>query len=44
VVAQRRSDLSLAVDSRNVPALRLYYRHGLRRIGSRTAMVKDLRA
>jgi ribosomal protein S18 acetylase RimI-like enzyme len=43
VVAQRRRDLSLAVDSRNVPALRLYYRHGLSRIGSRTAMVKDLR-
>jgi ribosomal protein S18 acetylase RimI-like enzyme len=35
--------LSLAVDSRNAPALRLYYRHGLQRIGSRLALVRDLR-
>lgn len=38
----QKSELSLAVDSRNSPALRLYYRHGLKRIGSRIAMVRDL--
>jgi ribosomal protein S18 acetylase RimI-like enzyme len=39
-----RENLSLAVDSRNQPALRLYYRHGMRRIGSRIALIRDLRA
>lgn len=38
-----RSDLTLAVDGGNAPALRLYHRHGLRRIGSRLALVRDLR-
>jgi len=38
-----RRHLSLAVDSQNNPALRLYYRHGLMRIGSRVAMVRDIR-
>jgi ribosomal protein S18 acetylase RimI-like enzyme len=38
-----RENLSLAVDSRNQPALRLYFRHGLRRIGSRVALVRDMR-
>jgi ribosomal protein S18 acetylase RimI-like enzyme len=33
----------LAVDSRNVPALKLYYRHGMQRVGSKLAMLKDLR-
>jgi mycothiol synthase len=41
--AEGRENLSLAVDSRNQPALRLYYRHGLRRIGSRIAMIRELR-
>src|SRR5688572_12621938 len=36
-------DLSLAVDARNAPALRLYHRHGMRRVGSRLALVRDLR-
>jgi ribosomal protein S18 acetylase RimI-like enzyme len=40
---ENRKHLSLAVDSANAPALRLYYRHGLMRIGSRVAMVRDLR-
>ncbi len=40
---EARKHLSLAVDSGNQPALRLYYRHGLMRIGSRVAMVRDLR-
>jgi ribosomal protein S18 acetylase RimI-like enzyme len=39
----QKSELSLAVDSHNTPALRLYYRHGMKKIGSRIAMVKDLR-
>jgi len=37
-----RETLSLAVDSRNQPALRLYYRHGMRRIGSRVALLRNL--
>jgi ribosomal protein S18 acetylase RimI-like enzyme len=37
-----RESISLAVDSRNQPALRLYYRHGMRRIGSRVALLRDL--
>jgi mycothiol synthase len=41
--AEGLENLSLAVDSRNEPALRLYYRHGLRKIGSRTALLRDLR-
>jgi ribosomal protein S18 acetylase RimI-like enzyme len=36
--------LSLAVDARNAPALNLYYRHGLQRVGSKLALMKDLRA
>jgi ribosomal protein S18 acetylase RimI-like enzyme len=38
-----RENLSLAVDSRNQPALRLYFRHGLKRIGSRVALIRELR-
>jgi ribosomal protein S18 acetylase RimI-like enzyme len=38
------TELSLAVDARNAPALRLYHRHGMRRVGSRVALVRDLRA
>jgi len=37
------SRLTLAVDSNNAPALRLYYRHGMQRIGSKVAMMKDVR-
>lgn len=37
------SRLTLAVDSHNTPALRLYYRHGMQRIGSKVALMKDLR-
>jgi ribosomal protein S18 acetylase RimI-like enzyme len=36
--------LTLAVDSKNAPALHLYYRHGLAHMGSKTAMLRDLRA
>lgn len=35
--------LTLAVDSRNEPALRLYHRHGLRQVAARHAMMRDLR-
>jgi mycothiol synthase len=38
-----RSNLSLAVDASNGPALRLYYRHGFARVGSRVALMRDLR-
>jgi mycothiol synthase len=45
VVARRgMSRLYLAVDSRNVPALKLYYRHGMQRVSSKVAMLKDLRS
>lgn len=37
------SRLSLAVDSQNAPALRLYYRHGLQRVCSKLALMRDLR-
>jgi ribosomal protein S18 acetylase RimI-like enzyme len=36
--------LTLAVDSKNAPALHLYYRHGLAHVASKTAMLRDLRA
>ena len=36
--------LCLAVDARNTPALKLYYRHGMQRIGSKVAMMRELRA
>jgi mycothiol synthase len=35
--------LTLAVDARNAPALKLYYRHGLGHIGTKTALLRDLR-
>lgn len=44
VARLERNELSLAVDSRNEPALRLYFRHGFERIGSRIALVRDLRS
>jgi mycothiol synthase len=44
VAQQQRSDLTLAVDSHNQPAMNLYFRHGLKRIGSRLAMLRDLRS
>jgi mycothiol synthase len=36
--------LSLAVDARNAPALKLYYRSGMARVTSRIALLRDLRA
>jgi len=43
VLADNRRRLTLAVDSRNAPALRLYFRHGLQKIGSKIALMRDLR-
>jgi ribosomal protein S18 acetylase RimI-like enzyme len=34
--------LTLAVDSTNVPALKLYYRHGMRRVHAKVAMMREL--
>ena len=35
--------LTLAVDAQNTPALQLYYRHGMQRMGTKIAMMRDLR-
>lgn len=35
--------LTLAVDANNAPALKLYYRHGFTRAGSKLALMRDLR-
>ena len=43
-LGQRRRRLSLAVDSRNAPALKLYYRFGMQQVATRRAMIRDLRA
>jgi mycothiol synthase len=43
VSADGRMQLSLAVDSRNERAMKLYYRHGMQRVGSRVALIRDLR-
>lgn len=34
--------LSLAVDANNSPALKLYYRHGMQRVGAKLAMMRRL--
>lgn len=44
IVADHRRSLTLAVDSKNEPALRLYFRHGMQRIAARVAMIQDLRS
>lgn len=36
------AELMLAVDTRNAPALALYYRFGMRRMTSRLALMRDL--
>jgi len=38
-----RVRITLAADSKNTPALKLYYRHGLTRIASKIAIMRDLR-
>ena len=37
------ASIALAVDSRNQPALSLYYRNGFQRVGCRIALMRDLR-
>jgi ribosomal protein S18 acetylase RimI-like enzyme len=37
------ASITLAVDAQNVPALRLYYGHGLHRLCSKLALMRDLR-
>jgi GNAT superfamily N-acetyltransferase len=34
--------LALAVDAHNAPALRLYHRHGMRRVGTKLALMRQL--
>jgi mycothiol synthase len=41
--ARGATQLSLAVDSDNLPALRLYWRHGFQAFARKTAMLRDLR-
>lgn len=36
--------LTLAVDARNAPALKVYYRNGMARAGAKLAVMRDLRA
>ena len=43
VSASRFSRLSLAVDAGNLPAMKLYWRHGLQAIGRKLALLRDLR-
>jgi ribosomal protein S18 acetylase RimI-like enzyme len=42
VVRHNRSELTLAVDARNAPATKLYFRHGMKRMGSRAALIRVL--
>jgi ribosomal protein S18 acetylase RimI-like enzyme len=34
--------LTLAVDAGNTPAMKLYFRHGMQRVGVKTAMMREL--
>lgn len=42
--ARNMPRLCLAVDSQNTPAIKLYYRHGMQRVGSKIALLRDLRS
>jgi len=42
-VASKHGRLSLAVDAGNLPALKLYWRHGMQVIGRKQALLRDLR-
>jgi hypothetical protein len=44
VSTMHHARLSLAVDAGNLPALKLYWRHGLQAIGRKLAFLRDLRA
>jgi ribosomal protein S18 acetylase RimI-like enzyme len=43
VCAKKLDKLSLAVDATNQPALKLYYRHGMKQVTSKVAMMRTLR-
>jgi len=43
VCAKKLDKLSLAVDATNEPALKLYYRHGMKQVTSKVAMMRTLR-
>jgi mycothiol synthase len=43
ILRDNRRRLTLAVDAKNAPALRLYYGQGMQRITSKIAMIRDLR-
>jgi ribosomal protein S18 acetylase RimI-like enzyme len=43
IIQDNRRRLTLAVDSLNTPALRLYYGQGMHRLTSKVAMIRDLR-
>jgi len=40
---QKRPRLTLAVDAKNIPAQKLYFRHGMSRLATKHAMMCDLR-
>ena len=42
VLERKLGRLTLAVDSQNAPALRLYHRHGMQRVASKVAMMREL--
>jgi ribosomal protein S18 acetylase RimI-like enzyme len=42
-IHDQRRKISLAVDSKNDPALKLYYRSGLQQVATRHALIRDLR-
>jgi mycothiol synthase len=44
VVERKLNRLTLAVDSQNAPALRLYHRHGLRHVTRKVALMRELTA
>lgn len=43
-MASKHGRLSLAVDAGNLPALKLYWRHGMQVVGRKLALLRDLRA
>jgi ribosomal protein S18 acetylase RimI-like enzyme len=43
LATENHQRLTLAVDARNIPALKLYYRHGMTRVASKLAFMRDLR-
>jgi len=43
VCGHKLNKLTLAVDAKNEPALKLYYRHGMQQIGMKTAMMRQLK-